>query len=130
MTLTTQVCDQATMELCVDGVRSQAKQSPRRILWGCRLNPLPAERPTVRRIMSKRELTLRPRAGFSSKASGSSLLPNQEPGVEVARQRFIKAYLRRPLLEQVELGEHQPASLAEALDRAECMLGSIKSVAA
>ena len=80
--------------------------------------------------MSQQDVSLRPRAGFSPKACGSNLLSNQEPCVEVTRQRFIKAYLRRPVLEQVELGDHQPASLAEALDQAECMLGSIKSVAA
>jgi hypothetical protein len=80
--------------------------------------------------MSQKDVSLQPRAGFSPKACGSNLLSNQEPGVEVARQRFIKAYLRRPVLEQVELGDHQPASLSEALDQAECMLGSIKSVAA
>jgi hypothetical protein len=80
--------------------------------------------------MSQKDVSLRPRAGFIPKACGSGLLSNQEPGVEAARQRFIKAYLRRPVLEQAELSAHQPASLAEALERAECMLASIESVAA
>ena len=80
--------------------------------------------------MSQKDVSLRPRVGFNPKACGSVLMSNKEPGVELARQRFIKAYLRRPVLEQVELGDRQPASLAEAIEQAECMLASVESVAA
>ena len=127
MTLTTQTCDRPSCGLVA---RSNASYNPSRLLWERRLSSSATQRPTGRRTMSQKDVSLHPRAGLSPNACGSPLSLSEEPGVEVARQRLIKAYLRRPVLEQVELGDQQPASLAEALERAECLLASIESVAA
>lgn len=130
MTWTTKLCKQTPAPLCVLGTRSQEQRPPMQLVRERRMRSLLTERSPGRRTMSQKNPSLRPRAGFNPEACGSSMMSNVEPGVEVARQRFIKAYLRRPVLEQVELGDHQPSSLAEALERAECMLASIESVAA
>lgn len=130
MTLKTQAKTQTQQQAPVLAAQIVVHSSQARLFWEPRLHQLPTERPIGRSVMKQKCISLQPRAGFNPEAVGHDSSANLESRVERARQKFIKAYLRGPVLDQVQFGAHQPPSLAEALDRAEHILDSVDCLAA